>query len=162
MSDQRSLVRMDATEVLEFLRACHTMYLSTLNRDGTIHSIAMWYGFLGDQVAFSTRVKSQKAQNLMRNPTLTCLFENGSHAYQELKGVQIVGKARVLEDREERFEAFRTAYERNVGSYDETKRDAVERASTGLLIVAVEPIRFASWDHSKLQASGPARLSADA
>ena len=162
-SSQRDLVKMEAEEVLEFIHNCHTLYLSTLNRDGTIHSAAMWYGFLGDQVGFSTRPKTQKAKNLLRNPSLTCLFESGSHAYDKLQGVQINGTARILEDPSERFEVMRTAYDRNVAPYSESDREVVEKGATGLLIVAVEPNRIASWDHSKMAPRGVVgRLSSPA
>lgn len=155
--DEREHVRMNDSEVLAFLRDCHTMCLSTLNRDATIHSVALWYAFLGDHIAFSTRQKSQKARNLARNPTVTCLFENGSHAYDQLKGVQIVGTARIVEDPSERFEIMRSAYDRNVRKYTDSDRPAVERMERGLFIAVVQPSRRTSWDHTKLPPRGQAR-----
>jgi len=33
-------------EIDEFLAGWHTMSCATMNHDGTIHLVAMWYGFL--------------------------------------------------------------------------------------------------------------------
>lgn len=155
--DERSLVRMSDEEVVAFLRECHTMSLSTLNGDGTIHSAALWYGFLGDRVVFSTRAKSQKAKNLQRNPNLTSLFENGSYSYDRLKGVEIIGTALPLEKLPDRIEAMRSSYDRNVRAYSECDRATVERMERGLFIAAIEPSRIASWDHTKLAPRGQLR-----
>ena len=44
------------------------MNIATHNHDGTIHLVAMWYGFTADgRPAFETFAKSQKVQNLERD-----------------------------------------------------------------------------------------------
>ena len=49
----------------------HTMSFATMNRDGSIHMVAMWYGFLEGGIAFESKAKAQKVLNLRRNPTIT-------------------------------------------------------------------------------------------
>ena len=43
---QRAVIKMSEAEVDEFLAERHTMTLCSINHDGTIHAVAMWYGFL--------------------------------------------------------------------------------------------------------------------
>src|SRR5690606_1942005 len=82
---RRDLIRMTDDEVRAFLAGRHTMNVATMNHDGTIHLVAMWYGFVGDDTAFWTYGKSQKIRNLERNPQITCLVEAGER-YEELQG----------------------------------------------------------------------------
>ena len=67
------------------------MNLATYNHDGSIHLVAMWYGFLPDgSVGFETFAKSQKVQNLQRDARMTALVEAGD-TYDQLRGVELVG-----------------------------------------------------------------------
>ena len=74
-----------------------SMTMSTLNADGTIHSVAMWYGFVDGAIGFETKAKGQKVVNLRRNPNITCLVEDGE-SYEELRGVSLVGTAEIIDD----------------------------------------------------------------
>src|SRR5579872_4097269 len=96
---QRSLVVMSPEEVDAFLHERRPMTMCTINHDGSIHAVAMWYGFLDGAVAVETKGKSQKAQNLRRDPRMTCMFEDGD-VYEELRGVELVGRAEIIEDME--------------------------------------------------------------
>src|SRR5436853_7743000 len=87
--NQRSLIRMTPEEVDAYVNEGKTIVMCTLNRDNTIHAVSMWYGFLEGCVAFETKAKSQKVQNLRRNPTITCHLESGDN-YNELRGVSLV------------------------------------------------------------------------
>ena len=115
---QRDVIRMTDEEVDEFLSGRHTMSLATLNHDGTIHLVAMWYGFLEGAIAFETKAKAQKVLNLRRNPTITCMVEDGD-TYDELRGVQIVGTAEIVDDPERMFEMGITVFERHVAPYND-------------------------------------------
>ena len=53
------------------------MTMCSIGPDGSIHAVAMWYGFLDGCVTVETKAKSQKVQNLRRDPRLTLLFEAG-------------------------------------------------------------------------------------
>lgn len=84
-------------ERAEFLGGRRTMQVATHGADGTIHLVAMWYGFDGERPAFETFARSQKVLNLRRNPNLTVLVEDGD-TYETLRGVQIVGRAELIEE----------------------------------------------------------------
>src|SRR5437879_12795477 len=92
---------MTEQEVDEFLRGRHTMSLATINHDSTVHLVAMWYGFLEGCVAIETKTKSQKVRNLRRDPRMTCLVEDGDR-YEDLRGVELVGRAEIVGDDERR------------------------------------------------------------
>ena len=146
---QRDKIRMSDAEIDEFLHGPHTMSLATINADGTIHMVAMWYGFLEGAVAFETKTKSQKVANLRRNPTITCMVEDGK-AYDELRGVQIVGNAEIFEERDRLLEMGKSLFGRHVGTYTDDMLPAVEMMLNKRVGIKVNPVRVASWDHTKL------------
>ena len=88
---------MSAAEVSAFLAASRKLQLATINQDGTPHLVAMYYVLLGGRIAFWTYRASQKALNLARDPRLTCLVESGEE-YFDLRGVQVAGLARLVEE----------------------------------------------------------------
>jgi PPOX class probable F420-dependent enzyme len=147
--NQRSKIRMTADEIDEFLHGKHTMSLASINPDGSIHLVAMWYGFLEGAIAFETKAKSQKVANLRRNPNITCMVESGDD-YNELKGVQIIGKAEIFDDRDRLLEMGKSVFERHVGPYTDDMLPAVEMMLNKRVGIKVNPVRVASWDHSKL------------
>lgn len=89
--NERDRVRMTPDEVHAFLRERRTMSVATLGPDGGIHLVAMWYGFVDD------KGRSQNALNLRRHPGFTALVEAGE-TYDELRGVELVGVATLVED----------------------------------------------------------------
>ena len=147
--NQRSKIRMTDEEIDEFLHGKHTMSLASINADGSIHLVAMWYGFLEGEVAFETKAKSQKVANLRRNPNITCMVETGDD-YNELKGVQIIGTAEIFDERDRMLEMGKSVFERHVGPYTDDMLPAVEMMLNKRVGIKVNPVRIASWDHSKL------------
>jgi hypothetical protein len=109
----------------------------------------MWYGFLEGEVAFETKAKSQKVQNLRRNPTITCMVEDGE-TYNELRGVQIVGTGEIIDDPARMFELGISVFERHVGPYTEEMRGAVDMMLNKRVVIKVAPSKVVSWDHTKL------------
>jgi PPOX class probable F420-dependent enzyme len=147
--NQRAKIQMSDEEVKQFLDDARTISLASLNADGTIHLVAMWYGFLDGEIAFETKAKSQKVKNLRRNPTITCMVESGT-TYNELRGVQIVGTAEIFDERDRMFEMGKSVFERNVGPYTDDMLPAVEMMLNKRVGIKVHHERVASWDHTKL------------
>jgi nitroimidazol reductase NimA-like FMN-containing flavoprotein (pyridoxamine 5'-phosphate oxidase superfamily) len=146
---QRALIKMTPEEIDEYLAGRHTMTLCSINHDNTFHAVALLYGFLVGAVAFETKAKSQKVLNLRRNPTITCMVEDGD-TYNELRGVQIVGTADIFEDRDRLLDMGKSVFERHVGPYTDDMLPAVEMMLNKRVGIKVHPVRVASWDHSKL------------
>jgi PPOX class probable F420-dependent enzyme len=147
---QRNQVAMTPEEVDDFLRARRTLSVASINPDGSIHLVAMWYGFLEGAVAFTSKAKAQKVLNLRRNPHITVMAEDGE-AYDELVGVSIVGTAEIVEDPERMFEVGKSVFERHGGGpFTEDRRPVVEANLRKRVVVKVIPQRVVSWDHRKL------------
>jgi general stress protein 26 len=109
----------------------------------------MWYGLLDGEVVIETKGKSQKARNLDRNPMMTCLFEDGD-AYEELRGVELVGRAELVEDPDEIFAAGVSVFSRYYEPYTEEMRPFVEVMLNKRNIYRLKVDRTVSWDHRKL------------
>jgi PPOX class probable F420-dependent enzyme len=150
VSSRRDLIRMTAEEADGFLHGRHHFSVATHSPDGSIHLVAMWYGFLGGHPALETFAKSQKVKNLRRDPRFTALVESGE-TYEELRGVQLIGTAVVHDDEAVVLDVCRDVARRYTGVTEPDQLDAVA-AVMARKRVAVElvPDRVVSWDHRKL------------
>jgi PPOX class probable F420-dependent enzyme len=146
---QRDVIKMTSEEVDAFLHERRPMSMCSINHDGSIHAVAMWYGFLEGCVAVETKAKSQKVQNLRRDARLTCLFEDGDY-YEELRGVELVGTAEIVEDPERMFALGVDVFERYYGAYSEDLRPFVETMLNKRVVVKLHVERTVTWDHRKL------------
>lgn len=147
--NQRHLIKMSDEEVQEFLQGRHSMSMATLGTDGSVHLVAMWYGFLEGAVAVETKIKSQKVQNLRRDPRVTVMVESGDY-YEELKGVELVGRAEIVDDPDRMWELGVSVFERYQAPYTEEMRPFVESMLHKRVVIKVLTDRVVSWDHSKL------------
>src|SRR5579872_3824021 len=149
MPSQRDRVAMTADEIAAMLAGHRKVQLATLNPDGSVHLVTMYYGLLDGRIAFWTYRASQKARNLARDPRITCLIEDGD-AYFDLRGVQIAGTVRLIDSRDGVLEVGRLI----VAGMPEVPRDTleayVEHAARKRVAYTVTPHRTVSWDHKKL------------
>ena len=147
---QRDVIKMTQEEIDEFLQGRHSMSIATMNHDDTIHLVAMWYGFLEGAIAIETKAKSQKVLNLRRDPRMTVLIEDGE-TYEELRGVELVGTAEVIDDPERMFELGISVFERyQGGKYTEEMRPIVEFMLNKRVVVKLHVDKTVTWDHRKL------------
>ena len=146
---QRGKIVMSQEEIDEFLLGRRSMTMSTINKDGSIHSIAMWYGFLEGCVAIESKAKAQKVMNLRRNPNLTMLVEDGE-TYETLRGVTLIGKAEIVEDPDRVFELGVSVFSRYFAPYTEEMKPAVDMMLNKRVVVKLNVERTITWDHSKL------------
>lgn len=147
--NQRALIRMSEDEVTAFLAERRNISMCTANVDGSIHAVAMWYGVIDGQLAVETKAKSQKVKNLQRDPRVTFMAESGEY-YEELRGVELVGRAVLSEDPDELWQLGVSVYERYYGPFDEAGRPFVEAMLHKRVAVKLEIERVVSWDHRKL------------
>jgi PPOX class probable F420-dependent enzyme len=150
MAKRRDTITMTPEEIEAFLHERQSMSVATFGPDGNIHVVAMWYGFLGANPAFETYTKSQKVLNVRRDPRVTVLVEDGE-TYEELRGVEIVGRAVVHEDRDTLLGVAKTVVERYWSPDTEEEAALIaEGLATKRVAVEIVPERIVSWDHSKL------------
>jgi PPOX class probable F420-dependent enzyme len=147
--NQRASIRMTPEEVEAFLAERRSMTMCSIGPDGSIHAIAMWYGFLDGEIAVETKAKSQKTQNLRRNPRLTLLFEDGD-SYEELRGVELVGQAEISDDPDQLWQVGLSVFERYFGPYNEEARPFLEGMLNKRVAIKLHVERTVSWDHRKL------------
>jgi PPOX class probable F420-dependent enzyme len=147
--NQRAQIKMTPEEIDAFLNERRPVSLCSINHDGSIHAVAMWYGFLDGMLAFETKAKSQKAQNLKRNPTMTCMAEDGEY-YEELRGVELVGTAEFIDSPNRMFKLGVNLFERYYGTYTEELKPFVETMLNKRVVIALHVERTVSWDHRKL------------
>ena len=146
---QRDKVTMAEAEVSAMLAGSHKLQLATINRDGTPHLVTMFYAMQGGRIAFWTYRTSQKAHNLARDPRVTCLVETGED-YFELRGVQVAGRVRCVEDPAGVLEIGRGVAGGMAGVPAEAVEEYVAHAARKRVGYVVEPARIVSWDHRKL------------
>jgi hypothetical protein len=109
----------------------------------------MFYVMLGGRIAFWTYRSSQKARNLSRDPRVTCLVETGEQ-YFELRGVQVVGTARRIEDPAGVLEIGRGVAAATTGMPANALAEYTAHTARKRLGFVVEPLRIISWDHRRL------------
>ncbi|CAA9255980.1 MAG: hypothetical protein AVDCRST_MAG50-2625 [uncultured Acidimicrobiales bacterium] len=146
---RRGSIAMSDAEVSDFLLGRHVLNVATVRPSGRIDLVAMWYGFVGGDVAFWTYGKSQKIRNLLRNPNLTGLVESGE-SYAELRGVQLVGRGVVVDDPEYVRAVGESVYERYTGPLTDAARQSLSGMGAKRFAVRVDVETVVSWDHSKL------------
>jgi len=143
---ERAKAAMTPAEVDAMLAGHRKVQLATLNPDGSVHLVTMYYTLLDGKIAFWTYRTSQKALNLARDPRVTCLVEAGEE-YFDLRGVQIRGVAKPVEDVLAVGRGVATGL---AGVPADAVDDYVAHAARKRVAYTVEPTRVASWDHRKL------------
>ena len=68
MPKRRNQIAMTEEEQAAFLREGHTLQVASMGPHGYPHLAAMWYALIDGKVHFTTYARSQKVQNLRRNP----------------------------------------------------------------------------------------------
>jgi nitroimidazol reductase NimA-like FMN-containing flavoprotein (pyridoxamine 5'-phosphate oxidase superfamily) len=146
----RDQVKMTPEQERAFLEECagaHSVSMATFNRDGSIHLVGMYYGFLEGSVAFLAKAKSQKVLNLRRNPRVSCLIESGP-SYGEIRGVSLVGRVEIVEN-SDRVRALAVDF---IGrAFRERFRPSVEASVYKRVALKVLVDRSVSWDHGKIE-----------
>lgn len=146
---RRQQISMTDEEIHAFLQEQRTLQVASIDHDGFPHLVAMWYILQEQRIVFWTYAKSQKAVNLRRDPRLTCLVESGQ-SYQELRGVQIKGRATIIDDHTTVQGYGERIFARYTGPLDDSVRPMIAAQAVKRLVVLVEPVEIVSWDHRKL------------
>jgi PPOX class probable F420-dependent enzyme len=148
---RRNLIEMTPAERQRFLAERKTIVLSTIDRHGYPHSIAMWYEIDPDgSLVMTTYAKSQKAVNIRRNPKVAVMVEAGE-TYDQLRGVLIRGRAELIHDVERCAAVLGRIHRKMGGAMPEGIEDAMKAQARKRVIIRVVPERTSSWDHSKLR-----------
>jgi PPOX class probable F420-dependent enzyme len=148
-TNQRSQITMSDSEIAEFLEQSRTITMATNGPKGRPHLVAMWYGYFDGKVWFETKAKSQKVQNLRRDDAISCMVEAG-HTYDQLRGVELEGRAVISDDPDDIWAVGINVFERYNGPYTDEMKPYVEAMMHKRIVVRVDVERVRSWDHRKL------------
>jgi PPOX class probable F420-dependent enzyme len=157
---RRDQIIMTADEVSTYLENKLTIVINSIGKDGVPHPAPMWFAVEDDgAIVMTTFTKSQKIQNLKRDPRVTLLLEDGT-VYAELRGVIFHGVAELEEDVDAVVAILAAIGRRDSGGGGETSGVASalsEAEQAGLRAQAVKrtamrirPTKVVSWDHRKL------------
>ena len=131
------------TELANFLAQPLLARLSTLNPDGTIHTVPIWYQYRKGKLWLSTQTVTQKAKNIQQRPQVTVLVDTNTMPY---KGVMIYGTA-VL-DFEDAAAKRVSIFQRYIGTHSETYAQQLA-AKWEPVIIEVTPTQIISFDYTK-------------
>jgi hypothetical protein len=151
MPSRRSQINMSDAEVDAYLAEQTVLNVATIGPSGHPHVVAMWYAYFGGELCFWTFAKSQKIVNLRRDAKMTGLVESGT-TYSELRGVELIGSGRIIDDPDSVFEIGKLIGVKYNGpnAVSETALPFIEAQARKRLGVAFEIERAVSWDHTKL------------
>jgi len=79
-------------EIDNFLKEAPTARICSINEDGTIHGVPVWFKYESGQFIITTPEKSRKVRNIAKNNNVSLLIDVGSPS---IRGVIVYGKAEV-------------------------------------------------------------------
>ena len=142
---RRDVVRMTPDEVDAYLAEPLLCRIGTIGPGGTIHLVAMNYGFVDGVPSFWSYRKAQKVLNIQRDPAVGMIVDTGV-AYAALKGVHLMGRAEIIDDPAVVAELGRSMLER----YGASNEKAALSSAPKRVVVKVHADKVISWDHAKL------------
>jgi PPOX class probable F420-dependent enzyme len=146
---RRDAIQMTADECDQFLQHAKTIVLSSIDRHGYPHSVAMWYVMDKGCALMTTYAKSQKALNIQRNPKVALMAESGT-TYDTLKGVLIRGRAELTKDVDACVQTLTRIHQKMTGAMPAGIEEALRQQARKRVLIKVIPEHVSSWDHSKL------------
>jgi hypothetical protein len=154
--NKRDKIKMTPDEVASYLAENFKVQVATVGKDGAPHLVTMFYALYEGKITFTTYKASQKVLNLRRDPTMTCLVEDGVE-YNELRGVALYGRGVIIEDPEPRKKVGYVVGSRMAGlpvpalgePIDPVVAEGIEQALAKRVLILMEPDRVVSWDHRK-------------
>jgi PPOX class probable F420-dependent enzyme len=88
-----------APNVRAYLEDVHLAVITTINRDGSPHSTALWYELRGDTIIMNTGSASKKVRNLRRDPrAAVCVPDLDPARHVTVDGTVAFDDEHVLED----------------------------------------------------------------
>jgi len=150
MPSRRDLITMTPDERKAFVNDAKTATLVTNGKDGYPHAVAMWfYSDEDDVVWMTTYRKSQKVANLHRDPKAALHVESGI-TYETLKGVLLRGTVEIIDDTDAVLGTLGRITGKMTGASIEGVDDGMRMMASKRIVMKFTPVKFASWDHTKL------------
>lgn len=146
-------VRLDETEIREFLAKGHTGILTSLRADGWPVSLPIWYALLDDRVYVRTPSKSRKVGRLKKDDRVSFVVESGK-AWKELEAVVITGRAVLVEDEAElaRVDEALAGKYAGFGTPKAVPKATKRHYSGGSTVFRIDPVKAPlTWNNTKIR-----------
>jgi nitroimidazol reductase NimA-like FMN-containing flavoprotein (pyridoxamine 5'-phosphate oxidase superfamily) len=150
---RRDQIRLTDQEIIDYLKSSRTIILVSNGKDGYPHPMPMWYWSDDEGTVYMTTFrKSQKINNINRDPKVSLLVESGDE-YQELKGLLMYSEAEIVDELDyTRDIMFKLSVARGDAQSDQEEmiRGALQKTAEKRVVIRCKPNRIVSWDHGKL------------
>ncbi len=152
---RRDEIVMTKDEVEAYVQSKATVVINSIGRDGVPHPAPMWFAMEDDgALVMTTFTKSQKIQNLKRDPRVTLLLEDGT-VYAELRGVIMYGRAELVRDTDMVVRILREINARGsdggaADTLSEAEQAGMRAQAEKRTAIRVKATKVVSWDHRKL------------
>ncbi len=130
--------------VAELLGARLAANLATLNRDGSIHLVAMWFLHSDGALLIPTSGATRKIRNLERDARATIMVDDSRGGF-DLRGVTLTGYAEIVRG-ERAFELNRRVHLKYVTQEGLALEPVRTYLATDDVTIAFRPERVSSWD----------------
>jgi general stress protein 26 len=143
---QSATIRMTPEEESDYIEGEAKLVLVSNGPNGLPHPMPMFFSTTpSGSILMSTYASSQKARNIERDPHVALLLESGTD-YDDLKGIVLYGRAKIVRDPDRVFE-FMTRSEEVL---DDDAKEPYRQSATKRVLLEIEVDRSISWDHGKL------------
>lgn len=149
MASRRDVVAMTDEEVEAYLDQQRTLNVAMLGPSGHPHLVATWYVMSAGRPVFWTFERSQRVVNIRRDARVSALVQSGG-VYSELRGVEMRGTARLIEDRDEVLEIGKAVALKYTGPAGAGALAFLEKQAEQRIGVRIDVDQVVSWDHTKL------------
>ena len=151
MASRRNQIEMTPAEVEQFLNGRYVMNIATNGPSGHPHLVAMWFSMIDGKPVFWTFGKAQKVLNIRRDARITALVETGED-YNELRGVELVGTARLVEDHADIVRIGALVAQKYNGdiAVGPEGMEFIGKQAHKRIGVVIDVEKTVTWDHTKL------------
>jgi PPOX class probable F420-dependent enzyme len=151
MSNSADLDLLAGALARELLQARLIANLATVNGDGTIHLVAMWFLWETGAVLMPTSGASRKAQNARRDSQAAVMVDD-SRGGLDVRGITMTGHVEILAGPEAES-ANRRVHRKYLTESGLAQLEVQEALSTDDVTLRFLPEQAASWDLSSHPAS---------
>ena len=127
-------------KVLKLIAQERVCRVATAGAEGRPHLVPVCHAVAGDKIYFGSGDDARKVKNLRDNPQVALTIDLYSEDWDQLRGVMVQGRARLIE----RGPRFKQARARLYAKYPQYAREAALSPSDSV-IVEVTPTHVFTW-----------------
>jgi general stress protein 26 len=146
--------------ILELLHERLVGVFATLNQDGTIHAVPMWFSSHGRSILLATGSRSIKVANLEVDSRSTLVIHDSRPGY-EVCGVSMVGDAEVVRSAEAR-PLVRKVHRRYIDESRDLPAEVLAFLESDDVALRFRPHSAFTWDQRGTEANIALRAAAGA